>query len=153
MKNTILNFDKAEIDNFIVQDYSSKKVDIFSLKEVDEIKDNIVTISVDNNDTLEKISHRIYGSTDYWDILAILNDRDSIFGLSFDDDIVEIMAKRKYEKYISSFTDNIIFGDRLFNEILNEELSLNEEKRKLKIIHPSQIFKITTILRKQKFTQ
>ena len=93
MKNTILKFDKMNVGDYEVHDYTSKKVDIFTLSEIKEIENSTYVIEIDNNDTLEKISHRIYGTTDYWDILAVLNDIHPLFGLPFYDEVPELIAK------------------------------------------------------------
>ena len=67
MKNTVLKFDYEELDEFIVSDYFSKKVDVYSL--IDQIKDYVSAYKISDNDKLERISYELYGTTDYWDIL------------------------------------------------------------------------------------
>ena len=87
MINTLLTYDLEELDEFIVSDYTSKKVDIYNLFQ--EMKDNgtladfLEVYRISDDDKLERISYSIYGTPDYWDILLQINDRNPLFQMPY----------------------------------------------------------------------
>jgi len=92
MKNTILNFDskKVVLDGieFEVPDYFSKDINIMEFIKTLNPLDFFVKYTVQNNITLEKISFDLYGTTDYWDILALINDIDPLVSTPYDETLV-----------------------------------------------------------------
>src|SRR5574344_1718437 len=129
MKNTILKFDYEELDEFIVPDYFSKSNDISYL--VQEIKDYLEVYKINDNDKLERISYELYGTTDYWDILLLLNGRDPLFDFPYDYDTTYDSARRFVNRYIYYlyFDAPLIVGsvaEALHKEFLQKNIDANE---------------------------
>lgn len=150
MKNTVLKFDHEELDEFIVPDYFSKSNDISYL--VHEIKDYLEVYKISDNDKLERISYELYGTTDYWDILLLLNGRDPLFDFPYDYDAVYDSARNyvnRYMHYIYSGAPLIVgtVADALYSEFLDKNINNNEANRFMFIVKPNKIGDFIKILK------
>lgn len=142
MKNTLLNFDQEEVDDYIVSDYFSRKL-ILSDIITEEIKNAyFVMHRLEDNDKLERLSYDIYGTTDYWDLLALINYKDPLFGMSYDFE--------NYTSYTDDFIDsyNDIYSNKPLSESRLAELKeefyeinriKNEQNRYIYIVLPSKL--------------
>lgn len=142
MKNTLLNYDKEELDEFIVSDYFSKDINIFNL--IDGLDDYIEIYTIADNDKLERVSLEIYGTTDYWDIILMLNDRNPLFDMPLDYDKIRNGSEEIANTYINFLYSQAPVTDtarvlEFTNEILTRNFNENESFRMIKIIKPSKI--------------
>jgi len=99
----------------------------------------ILQYKVTDDRLLESISFELYESTDYWDILLILNSMRNMNELPVNYDIVINRADKKISEWKSkgnllpkNMTDEIIQAK--YEEILAEEVELNEKFRYIKYI-------------------
>lgn len=150
MKNTVLKFDYEELDEFIVSDYFSKKVDVYSL--IDQIKDYVSAYKISDNDKLERISYELYGTTDYWDILLLLNGRNPLVDFPYDYDAVYDSSKtfvNKYMYYVYSNAPLIVgkVADDLYKEFLQLNIDRNEINRYMFIVKPNKIGDFIKVLK------
>lgn len=150
MKNSVIIFDTEEIDDkYIVPDYFSKDIAVYNI--VTDMLPYLETYSISNGDKLERISYELYGTTDYWDILLMINERDPLFDMPFKYDIVEETVEKIIDTYQNeTFTDAPLNQERtdiLFNDRLEQAEIDNEEIRTMYVITPSLITDAISLLK------
>ena len=159
MINTLLTYELEELDEFIVSDYTSKKVDIYNLFQ--EMKDNgtladfLEVYRISDDDKLERISYSIYGTADYWDILLQINDRNPLFQMPYNLDTTFEIAEAMWNNY----SDNIYFqsplDSNLLQSLIDEEIERLKEKnefyRFIYIIKTSKMNEFLKILRERDY--
>ena len=159
MINTLLTYELEELDEFIVSDYTSKKVDIYNLFQ--EMKDNgtladfLEVYRISDDDKLERISYSIYGTADYWDILLQINDRNPLFQMPYNLDTTFDIAEAMWNNY----SDNIYFqsplDSNLLQSLIDEEIERLKEKnefyRFIYIIKTSKMNEFLKILRERDY--
>lgn len=153
MINSIVKYDDIETDNYIVKDYTSKKPqDIYWLKEIND-QDFIDYYRLSDNETIENVAYKLYGSTHYWDVLLMINIADPLFDMVYDFDNVNIQAT----KFVEDYNNNIYlkhnlplsYIDYLIDRKISELEALKEERRPLKIIRPSKLLDFMKLIRQQ----
>jgi len=153
MKNTILNYSLEELDDFFVRDYFSKDVKISDLFYT--LGDYIDTYQMTNNDKLERISLQLYGTTDYWDILLLLNSRNPLFEMAYDYDLLVNFATNRSNYYkkteYSHAPLNIARTAVLHSAILDAVVAENEDFRTLYIIKPPKMGTFLSLLKAQSY--
>ena len=141
MKNTVLIYDTEELDEFIVSDYFSKKITVFDL--IPDIGDYLAIYKLQDNDKLEKISFDLYKTTDYWDILLMLNDRNPLFEMPYETDAITTQAETLIDKYCNNIYVNhpmeITSLTRFTEKFMADFNSLNESYRYLYVIQPTRM--------------
>ena len=159
MINTLLTYELEELDEFIVSDYTSKKVDIYNLFQ--EMKDNgtladfLEVYRISDDDKLERISYSIYGTADYWDILLQINDRTPLFQMPYNLDTTFEIAEAMWNNY----SDNIYFqsplDSNLLQSLIDDEIERLKEKnevyRFIYIIKTSKMNEFLKILRERDY--
>ena len=91
MKN-ILDFGSFDIDvaykTFKVTNYNS--VDLVQVKKMlDELdKDYFVWLKVNEGDKIEKVLFDYYKTSDYYDLILLVNSREMVFGMPYSYDVV-----------------------------------------------------------------
>lgn len=160
MKNTVLKFNTREenikIDGDVFKnapDYFSKSIKLHELTK--EFNDMLTIYKIQNNDKLERISYEIYGTTDYWDILLLLNNRDPLFEMPYDDDFIENSST----EFVNFYRNYVYFNsplmqkrtDELYREFSEKFKENNEKYRYIKIVKPSKINDFISFLKKNKF--
>lgn len=149
MINTLLTYELEELDEFIVSDYTSKKVDIYNLFQ--EMKDNgtltdfLEVYRIADDDKLERISYSIYGTTDYWDILLQLNDRNPLFQMPYNLDATFEIAEAMWNNY----SDNVYFQSPLDSNLLQSLIDDEIEKLKEK----NEVYRFIYIIKKSKMNE
>lgn len=141
LKNTILNFSRAESGGYSVSDYLSK--------DITELLDYIDTFSSDyfswyqlqNNDSIERVAQDIYGNADYWDILLLVNRKNPLVDMPYHFDAVYNNAEATVQDYsddiYGTIPDNV---QAIMLEAYTKELSeKNESFRIMRIITPSKM--------------
>ena len=159
MTNTLLNYTLEELDEFIVPDYFSKKIDLYNLiqefSEAGTLGYYLATYKIADDDKLERISYSIYGTTDYWDILLQINDRNPLFQMPYNLDTTFEIAESMWNNY----SDNIYFqsplDSNLLQSLIDEEIERLKEKnefyRFIYIIKTSKMNEFLKILRERDY--
>jgi hypothetical protein len=160
MKNSILKYDLDEVTINLgfatevkVRDYFSKDVKVFSI--FDAHIDLFATYQIENDDKIERISYELYGTTDYWDILLLLNDRSPLFEMPYGYDLIHDFAQNRidiYKNFIYSHAP--LLNDRadvLFEELSEELLVKNENTRTIYVVKPSRMNDFISILKDENF--
>ena len=159
MVNTILKYDYEDLGDYIVSDYTSKKIDLYNILQ--EMKDNN-TLSdyfdiyrMMDDDKLERISYSIYGTTDYWDILLQLNDRNPLFEMSYNLDTIVDSVEIFWKKYSNNVYFQSPLNDTVLNELILAEIEnmkkQNEIYRLIYIIKTSKMNEFLKILRERDY--
>ena len=133
----VLNI-KDQNTEFLFRDYTN----LVSIKEIlDKYKEYIQIYQVLEDERLDTISYKIYGTTDYWDMLVLLNDLKCMTDLPVNYDKVENRAKQKHEDWTKIFgkqkTKEQIASK--YEEFLEQEIANNEKYRNFKYVDSSVI--------------
>lgn len=143
MKNSIINFEKIEVDDFIVSDYFSKNIYLYSIITENIKKDFFITYRISDNDKIERISFELYGTTDYWDLLLLINDREALCGITYDFETCTANVESYVSKYEKEIYSNKDITDIRMNELLNEFYekykTRNEMNRYMFVVKPSKM--------------
>ena len=123
---------------FLIRDYTN----LVSIQEIlDKYKEYIQIYQVLEDERLDTISYKLYGTTDYWDMLVLLNDLKCMTDLPVNYDKVENRAKQKHEDWTKIFgkqkTKEQIASK--YEEFLEQEIANNEKYRNFKYIDTSMI--------------
>ena len=129
---------KDQNTEFLFRDYTN----LVSIKEIlDKYKEHIQIYQVLEDERLDTISYKIYGTTDYWDMLVLLNDLKCMTDLPVNYDKVESRARQKHEEWTKIFgkqkTQDQIASK--YEEFLEQEIANNEKYRNFKYIDTSAI--------------
>ena len=123
---------------FLIRDYTN----LVSIQEIlDKYKEYIQIYQVLEDERLDTISYKLYGTTDYWDMLVLLNDLKCMTDLPVNYDKVENRARQKHEDWTKIFgkqkTKEQIASK--YEEFLEQEIANNERYRNFKYIDTSMI--------------
>ena len=123
---------------FLIRDYTN----LVSIQEIlDKYKEYIQIYQVLEDERLDTISYKLYGTTDYWDMLVLLNDLKCMTNLPVNYDKVENRARQKHEDWTKIFgkqkTKEQIASK--YEEFLEQEIANNEKYRNFKYIDSSVI--------------
>lgn len=151
MKNTVLKFKKEQFSNTQVYDYFSRDVDLSDIKEkFPEIAKYFKKVRLMDNETPEQVSNSTYSNADLWDFLTLTNNRDPLFGFSYDIDVVSKLAEDKLSKFLKEHPRINISQERkseLLQEFIDEIYSENEKNRVIEAIEPKNLSNVILILR------
>jgi hypothetical protein len=151
MKNTILNYDREEVEMDLdgnindvvasVPDYFSKDINVFEI--FDDVSDMLDVYQCDDDDKIERISYELYGTTDYWDLLLLLNDKNPLSQLPYNESVLQQSTEAHinlYKNYIYSHAPLLqTRTNELLAEFLQQDKENNEKFRFLYIIKPTKI--------------
>ena len=139
-------------------DYTDK--DIKQILSLDVLNDPtyITYHTLQDNEKIEGVSYNLYGSTDYWDILVLINEIDPLFDMPYDFDIITNMATSNVDNYSSKVyatKDLKTLNPIRYNELIQEEITritaYFEKIRTIKIIKPSKMLDFIDILKRNGF--
>lgn len=159
MKNTVLKFKDRELEmDFLnfgkVKDYHGKKTDIQSISS-DLMAGMLSTFEMKDDDRIERVSNKLYGTTDYWDILVLLNGNDPFFDMPYNEDILMKSIENKidfYQNYVYSNAPLIQeAADKMTARYTEEVLQNNENMRILTIVKPSRMSDFISLLKDKDF--
>ena len=154
MKNTFLNFDQEEVDDFIVSDYFSRNLRLVDILTEDIKNTYFTSHRLDDNDKLERLSYDIYGTTDYWDLLAMINDKDPLFGMSYDFENYTSYTDTFIEDYNDIYSNKPLSENRIL-ELKNEFYEINriknEGNRYIYIVIPSRLQEFLKLIKLEGF--
>lgn len=161
MTNSILNYQYEELDEFIVPNYFSKKIDVYTvLSELianGTLGDYMQTYRISDDDKLERISYDIYGTTNYWDMLLQLNDKQPLFEMPYSLDTI-MDSTNEFWTYYSEF---LYFQSPLdgvdLQRLIDAEIEIMKEKtevyRFIYVVKPTKIQEFLKILRDKDYMQ
>jgi len=108
---------------------------------------------------LDQISYELYGTTEHWWIIALMNDiQDIIFDLPISTEILHLIAKdyivdleatetTEGENYYLDEDGSISeIGMPYFITEFERIEVLNEEKRVITVVRPNEIYKVLTLI-------
>lgn len=141
MKNKVLEFEKEELDDFIVSDYFSKPVHL--IDDIADFSDFLETYRMTDNDKIERISYELYGTTDYWDIIILLNGREALFNMAYDFDMLDESTSFLINFYKANIYSNGILPEERETSLRDEIEDLsdkdNEKYRFIKVPRPARM--------------
>jgi hypothetical protein len=153
MKNTILKYEKEELDEFISCDYFSKNINIWD--SFNEFKEYLITYKIDNGDKLERISYELYGTSDYWDILLLINDRTPLYDMPYDFEILSGNAIKSVNYYKDYIYDNAPLAqdrvDEFYSELIEDGVQQNELHRYIYVVKRSRLNDFISLMKKKGF--
>jgi hypothetical protein len=157
--NTILNYTYEELDEFIVSDYFSKKIDLYNIlqefKDNNSLSDFMQIYRIDDDDKLERISYDIYGTTNYWDILLQLNDRNPLFEMVYSLDTIISSSEEFWNNYANFLYFQAPLDSTILQLLVDEEIEKmkeqNEIYRYIYIIKPTKMQEFLKILRERDY--
>lgn len=136
MKNTFYKFKKYENEVAIFHKYPViKHIPDYVLNNPSYYS----VYSLQDDDRLEYISHRLYGTTDFWDILFLINNMDNTFNLPKSHEYVYKRTEDNFNDFLSKFVVSEQRKESLFNELLDEEMIKNDKYRQFKVVKPNKI--------------
>jgi len=155
MTNTILDYTLEELDEFIVPDYFSRKIDLYNLiqefSEAGTLEYYLATYKIADDDKLERISYDIYGTTNYWDLLLQLNDKNPLFEMPYSLDTVIDSSEEYWNNYSNLLYFQAPLNDIVLQTLIDEEIEKmkeqNEKYRFLYIIKTTKMQEFLKILR------
>ena len=149
MTNTLLNYNYEELEQFIVPDFFSKKIDLYNILQefIDNgtIADYMQIYRITDDDKLERISYDIYGTTSYWDILLQLNDKQPLFEMPYSLDTLIESA----EEFWHNYSELVYFQAPLKSSVLEQLISDEIEKMK----EQNEIFRFIYIIKATKMQE
>jgi len=142
LTNTITNYTRREIDGYAISDY--KTIDLTVVYDYMQKlpADTFDWYQVQDDDKWERISLELYQNANYWDILLVLNQRDTLTGLPFRYDIVAQLAEDSIVEYQSLVYHTPLptaEHDAMLGYIEPIAVEKNEATRVIKIINPSSM--------------
>lgn len=154
MKNTILKYTKTEVDDFIVSDYFSKQINIANF--VQEYPNLFSTYKILNDDKLENVSYQLYGTSDYWDLLLMINDMNPLFDMPYNDDSNIKSVQNQLSIYFNLTYSHAPLSDQArINELTTEFMEkaelLNERFRYILVVKPKSLPAFIKILKDNKY--
>ena len=153
MKNSVLVYEKEELDEFIVSNYFSKDINVHDIFY--ELKPYLELYKMMDDDKLERLSYELYGTTDYWDILLMINERNPLFHLTYNTDILINESEYLIDLYANKiYSHHPLTQERykaLLDEITLNKDKLNETYRFVYVIKPEFITNAITLLKQKKY--
>ena len=155
MTNSILNYINEELDEFIVPDYFSKKIDVYTVlqefSEAGTLGEYVVSYRMSDDDKLERISYDIYGTPIYWDLLLQINDKVPLFEMPYSLDTIIDSSEEFWNNYSNLLYFqaplNSVFLQALIDEEIEKMKEINEIYRIIYIIKPTKLQEFLKILR------
>lgn len=159
MTNTILTYELEELDEFIVPDFFSKKIDLYSILEefssAGTLSNYVQTYRIADDDKLERIAYDIYGTANYWDILLQINDRSPLFELPYSLDTLIDSSEEFWKYYSEKLYFQAPLNDTVLQSLIDNEIEkmkeLNEIYRFIYIIKPTKMQEFLKILRERDY--
>jgi len=154
MKNKYLVFENIEFADSLVKNTTTLNI----LPDIPNKyfgADYIRNMKVQDDTLLEAISFELYESTDYWDILLVLNGMRSMNELPVNHDIVlnradrELLKWKEKGKLLSIKINDEVIKEK-YDNILNIEIEKNEKYRYIKYIASDDLAELTSELEKIK---
>jgi len=139
MNNSVLKYNNYDLETKVVDYTSFNYTLLLNMPEL-ELSDYIEYYSMQDDEKIESISQKLYGTPVYWDLLLLINGYSPLFDMSYSYELLEEKVTDISQDYLNLFTNlsnNFIYN---FNEkILKEITEKNESLRLIKVISPNKI--------------
>lgn len=144
--------EKFTINNntFEIDDYTN----ILDISEIlEQYKGELSEYQVSNDERIEVISFNIYRSSDYWDLLLLINDIKDFRKLPVNQDKLEKRLNEIYSEWLDIFGKNKTEAQKLekFQELEQELFLENEKYRIIKYINIDKISEIKAMIKELVF--
>lgn len=94
-----LEANKTEAEVYNVRDYRS--VDYSPISKY--INDsNTINVKINANDFIESVSNRLYNDPNLWDLLMLINNKDALSDMPYDNDRIADMADELIADYFNN---------------------------------------------------
>lgn len=148
-----MKFDTEELDEFIVSDYFSKSINIWDIFY--ELEEYLSVYKMDNCDKLERVSYELYGTTDYWDVLLLINDRTPLFDMPYNFETLSDTALASVNHYKNYIYDNAPLNqtrvEEFYNELMVDTQNKNELFRYIYVVKQANINDVVSLLKQKGF--
>ena len=94
-----LEANKSEAEVCNVRDYRS--VDYNSITNFIN-ESNIINVKINANDFMESVSNRLYNDPNLWDLLMLINNKDALSDMPYDNDRIADMADELIMNYFNN---------------------------------------------------
>jgi len=133
----------------------------YEITDKEQIKNIFKKYAIDiNNEILEKtvvypgetlhsISYKIYGTIDYWWLIAMVNGLNDIFDVYYSESLFEERAKTLANEYLEENPSTTKTFDELYLEFYNK--LKDEQIYEIYVVNPNYIDVVIDILKKAKF--
>ena len=144
--------EKFTINNntFEIDDYTN----ILDISEIlEQYKGELSEYQVSNDERIEVISFNIYRSSDYWDLLLLINNIKDFRKLPVNQDKLEKRLNEIYSEWLDIFGKNKTEAQKLekFQELEQELFLENEKYRIIKYINIDKISEIKAMIKELVF--
>lgn len=135
--------------SFTDVDQLVKMRNIFNYLDLSFISTSVTKLyRINGTSRLDLISHELYGTADYWWIIALLNNiQDIIFDLPVDEALLREIASRKMLEVYNTILDSGALS--YFNTVFDTLVLENDAKRKILVIDRSYIGRVITEIMKR----
>ena len=145
MKNTVLNFNKIEIPNYlgdsnsiILRDFTDSYYKIPDIYYTEKYYDNVL---VEDDERLDMLAFKYYGEVDKWDLIMVYNDMESPFLLPKNYDFVIERGTLRYDEWFRTYGEGKPYWfleakQKYFQQVSSSE---NERYRNIKMIKKAHI--------------
>jgi hypothetical protein len=151
MTNSQLVFPTEEVGGINIKYFAGdKRTKVADIPEASDLT-FITYIQIIQNQTIESISFDLYGSTKYWDLLVLLNNRDPLFDMFYSDILITDFSDEIVNNYESNVYKSVIPSKEraeLSEFWLEQVTTSNDNNRVLKIIKPFKLNDFLVIMRK-----
>lgn len=166
MINSVIKFAKrvniVNGEEVVVPDYFSKKITKKRLYELIPDLDNyLLPYTLKDNEKIEKIAFDMYGESDYWDLLVIINDLVPLLSMPYDtnviNDVMDEMSKTIFIKlFIETYNEDLTKTDfydfdfakeNTMEQLLNAEAKKLEKNRIIKVISKNRFADVIRVLK------
>jgi len=156
MRNSFLKFDNILFREGIEVKNITLLPKLRRLSEKFSSENYIKLMRLEDNKLLEAISYELYEDTNYWDLLLLLNNMDSMFSLPVDFDLLHSKGEKELEKWVlfaSTLNYNITseVKSKKFGEIMKVLVEKNEKHRIFKYVSISDLSLVLSDLNTSKY--
>jgi hypothetical protein len=150
MTNSQLVFPTEEVGGINIKYFAGdKRTKVYDIPEASDLT-FITYIQIIQNQTIESIAYDLYGSTKYWDLLVLLNNRDPLFDMFYSDILMTDFSDEIINSYESNVYKSVIPSkerEELSEFWLEQITTSNDNNRVLKIIKPFKLNEFLVIMK------
>ena len=147
MINTLLNYKVVEVEDFTIENFTERKFISSTLRSK---LDYYTYIEVEDNKKIEYISFDLYGTSQYWDVILVLNNMTDPLDLPKNINFIIEKAKKITDSYVAYYkiSDNSTYEERYQYEynLLEKD---NEKNRMIMVVKPEQLVSFLRDFRKE----
>jgi hypothetical protein len=153
MVNSVFTFDKMIREGKIIPDYTSYWFS--DLKTYLENYDNyFLIISLAENEKMENVAYKLYGSENYADLILAINDENFLWSSPYDQDVLNqlndsILFEFSNQLNLDSFNEGLSYID--FKNKIEEAIDDNNSQKKyFKVPKPENLSDVISLINNYK---